>query len=72
MREELSLVINSFFTLNFLMLPLLLTLIIYLFRKEENIRDFFVVIISLILVFLSIEIYFSTNLSFIYITKPDI
>ena len=56
MREELSLVINSFFTLNFLMLPLLLTLIIYLFRKEENIRDFFVVIISLILVFLSIEI----------------
>lgn len=69
MREELSLVINSFFTLNFLMLPLLLTLIIYLFRKEENIRDFFVVIISLILVFLSIEIYFSTNLSFIYITN---
>lgn len=64
-----SIIINSFYALVFLMFPCLLMAIIYLYRNNDNKRDFFVVLVSLTLSLLSFEIYISSNLNFIYMTK---
>ena len=69
MLTDKSLIINTLYPLCLLMFPLLLVCIIYLFKKSDNIRDFFVILISAILLLLSVEIYKSANLNFIYIAN---